>query len=127
MVFEIGNPTQFDQAVKIYTDIERTHSAIVCPITATLSPSKAFISLSTNYDLISILEAKITKPLHIGVHDFTLTVKSPNFSASGTEKTYNFSVTLQCTITDLQISNPVSNQTYVIRSNALVTYAFSTT
>ena len=62
MVFEIVNPTQFDQAVKIYTDIERTPFAIVCPITATLSPSKVFISLSTNYDQISILEAQITKP-----------------------------------------------------------------
>ncbi len=62
MVFEIGNPTQFNQTVKIYTDIERAHSAIICPITATLSPSKVFISLSTNYDQISILEAQITKP-----------------------------------------------------------------
>ena len=36
-------------------------------------------------------------------------------------------MTLQCTITDLQISNPVSNQTYVIRSNDLVTTPFSIT
>jgi hypothetical protein len=127
MVFEITNPTQSEQAVKIYTDIEKEHSSIVCPITATLSPSKVFISFSTNYDKISILEAQITKPEDIGVHEFTLTVNSPNFSASVAQKTYNFSVTLKCTITDLQISNPVSNQTYVIRSNNLVTSPFSTT
>ena len=54
-------------------------------------------------------------------------VNSPNFSASVAQKTYNFSVTLECTITDLQISNPVSNQTYAIRSNNLVTSPFSTT
>jgi len=62
MTIDGDDPTGLTQAVKIYTDLERSYPSIICPITATLSPNKAFITLSTNYDLITILHAQITKP-----------------------------------------------------------------
>jgi hypothetical protein len=48
--------------VKILTDIEKAHSAIICPITATLTPSKNFIELASDFDLISIRTARIIMP-----------------------------------------------------------------
>jgi hypothetical protein len=114
MVIDVGNPTGLTQAVKILTDIEKVHSAIICPITATLTPSKAFIQLSSNYDLISILSTQIISPSDYGSYDLTLTVNSPDFSGSVTQKTYSFSVLIKCTITDFQMSNPVTDTTYVI-------------
>jgi hypothetical protein len=62
MVIDVSNPTDITQAVKIFTNIERDHSAIICPITATLTPSKNFIELSSDFDLISIRTARIIMP-----------------------------------------------------------------
>lgn len=62
MTVDIFNPTGLNQAVTIYTDVQRSHSSIVCPITATLAPNKNFIQLSANYGQISILTAQIVSP-----------------------------------------------------------------
>lgn len=62
MTVDIFNPTGLNQAVNIYTDVQRSHSSIVCPITATLAPNKNFIQLSANSDQISILTAQIVSP-----------------------------------------------------------------
>jgi hypothetical protein len=62
MVIDVGYPTGLTQTVKILTDIEKAHSAIICPITATLTPSKNFIELASDFDLISILTPQIITP-----------------------------------------------------------------
>lgn len=42
------------QTVTVKTDIENLYSAIVCPITATLTPASSYISLSGDYTTISV-------------------------------------------------------------------------
>ena len=42
------------QTVTVKTDIENLYSAIVCPITATLTPAPLYISLSGDYTTISV-------------------------------------------------------------------------
>ena len=71
-----------NQSVVILTDVQVAHSSIVCPITATLSPSASYISLSANYDTISVNAALMVSPTDNGTHLFTLTVNSSNFSGS---------------------------------------------
>jgi hypothetical protein len=66
------------QAVKIWTDVERTHS-IICPISAVLTPSLPYISLSA--DLTTILvDASFASDLDVGLHTMTLTVKNSVFA-----------------------------------------------
>jgi hypothetical protein len=91
-------PTELTQPVKIYTDVERAHPAIICPIVATLLPSKLFIILSTNYDLISVIESQITIPSDYGSHSFSLTVDSLDFADIVVQQIYSFSVTIKCEI-----------------------------
>ena len=70
------------QIVVILTDVQIAHPAIVCPITATLSPSAAYISLSADFTTITVNPALLVMPTDSGSHIFTLTVNSRNFSGS---------------------------------------------
>ena len=81
---------------------------------ASLAPNASYINLSPNYDLITILIAQINEPLDYGTYSFSLTVKSLNFAAYVAQKVFTFSVTIQCTITDLQVIDPIQAQTYVL-------------
>ena len=74
MLVDMPSPTQLTQTVAILTDVQVAHPAIVCPITATLTPSANYISLSANADLITITAAQIATPTDYGNHTFTLTV-----------------------------------------------------
>ena len=64
----------------IKTDVEVANSTIVCPITATLTPTAAYISLSGN--TISVNAGSIVKPTDYGTYTFTVTVVSSNFPGS---------------------------------------------
>ena len=72
------------QTVKIYTDVERATPTVICPITATLTPSAAYISLSANFATISVNKSLIVLPTNIGTFTYTLTVNSLNWSGSVT-------------------------------------------
>ena len=43
-----------DQTVKVWTDIERLSAPNICPITATLAPSKAFMSLAADFSKVTV-------------------------------------------------------------------------
>ena len=67
------------QTFAIMTDVQVAHPTIVCPITATLTPSAAYISLAANNASISVNASLIVMPTDYGTHPFTLTEKSSNF------------------------------------------------
>ena len=67
------------QTVVIKTDIEVAHPTIVCPITAVLTPTAVFISLSADYKTISVDATQIAKPADYGTYSYVLTVNSSNF------------------------------------------------
>jgi hypothetical protein len=71
--------------------VQVSNPTIVCAITATLSPAKAYIALSGNFAAISVNAALISGSDR-GTNTFTLTVNSANFSATVAQKTYNFDV-----------------------------------
>jgi len=129
MTVDMANPpTELNQAVIIYTDIQRAYAAIVCPITATLAPNtSSFVSLSTNQDQIKILTSQITKPTDYGNHNFTLTVNSLDFSGPVAQKIYSFTAIIKCTVTALEITDAIQNHTYIIRSGNFITAPFEIT
>ena len=100
------------QTFAILTDVQVAHSAIVCPITVTLAPTAAFISLSVN--TISVTAVSISLPGDLGTHTFTITVVSANFSATVANKTYTFDVIVSCAVTSLSITSQASNATYTL-------------
>jgi hypothetical protein len=53
----------------------------VCPITATLIPYKAYITLSGDFTTISVNASQIAVS-DFGTNTFTLAVNSANFAAS---------------------------------------------
>lgn len=66
------------QNVKIWTDVERSHPLIICPITAVLTPSLPYISLSADFKTINV-DASFASDLDVGLHPMTLTVSNPKF------------------------------------------------
>jgi hypothetical protein len=56
-------------------------NAIVCPITVSLSPTAAYISLAGDNTSITVDASKLVKPIDYGSHEFTLTVASANFAS----------------------------------------------
>ena len=83
MTINVPSSATSTQTVVIKTDVEFAHSAIVCPFTVTtLTPSAAYMSLSAN--TISVNAALISLPGDFGIHSFSVTVNSSNFSGTVT-------------------------------------------
>ena len=80
------------QTIKILTDIELLYPTITCPISAVLAPSKPFLTLKTDFTLLTVTGSNTTE-LDSKIYPFTLTVTSPNFSAVNTV-VYSFSLDL---------------------------------
>jgi hypothetical protein len=81
------------KTVKILTDVEVAHPTIVCPITAVLTPSLSYITISGDYTSIS-LNGALTTQADVGLHPMTLTVKSANFPGSVVQVAYAFNLNL---------------------------------
>jgi hypothetical protein len=79
-----------NQLVTILTDIQNSYPSIVCPISGTLSPSKAWISF-TNPNL-EVTHSSITLPADLGTYTFTLNVDSSTWPALVTNQDYTFTV-----------------------------------
>ena len=101
------------QAVAILTDVQVATPAIVCPITATLTPSAAYISLSGDFTTISVDESLLYSPTDLGTHPFVLTVDSLNYSGTVTTQTYNFNLIVSCVVTTLAFSTSPPTSTLV--------------
>ena len=68
------------QTIKILTDVELLYPTITCPISAVLAPSKPFITLKTDFTLLTVSGSNTTE-LDSMIYPCTLTVTSPNFPA----------------------------------------------
>ncbi len=68
------------QTVTIHSTSSSPSATIVCPVHATLTPLKAYISLSADFKTISIDPALINKPSEIVQQTFMLTVTSAIYS-----------------------------------------------
>ena len=87
------------QAVAIKTDVQVANPAIVCPISATLTPAAAYISLSGGFATISVNKSLIVSPTNLGTNTFVLTVNSATFPGTVAQQTYSLNVIVSCTIT----------------------------
>jgi phage baseplate assembly protein gpV len=111
------------QTFTISIDVELAYSTIKCPITTTIAPAAAYISLSENK--ISVNASMISIPGNYGTQIFTLTVNSDNFSATVATKNYSFNVVITCAVTSLTITSQVADTTYTLNQGSLVTAAFT--
>jgi hypothetical protein len=68
--------------VKIYTDVEVSYAAIICPITAALSAGSLFVSISGDYATITVNKSNVVLPTDIGVHPVTLIVNEKDWSST---------------------------------------------
>lgn len=80
------------QTFAIFTDVQEAHPAIMCPITATLTPSAAWITLSADFKTITVIPTMLVVHSDAGTHLFTLTVNSANFSGSVPQEVYHFNI-----------------------------------
>jgi hypothetical protein len=93
MVLSYNTLEVITQAVKILTDVEVTHPSIVCPITAVIAPTKPFLTLNTDFTLLTVSGSNTTE-LDSRIYSCTLIVTSPNFP-SVNAAVYNFMLDLQ--------------------------------
>jgi hypothetical protein len=71
-----------------------------------------FITIGASSSSINVNRTFLASPNDLGPHDFILTVKSSNFLATVTQKTYSFKVIVSCNVTSLTFSTSVpSTQT----------------
>ena len=92
--------------------MEVAHPSIVCPITASLSTSPAYITIGGSNATIDVNRSLLISPTDLGPHSFVLTVNSLNFSADVAQITYSFDVIVTCVVTSLTFSTSVpSTQT----------------
>ena len=118
------------QVVNILTDVQVTNPTIVCPITVTLTPAAAYISLSGDYTTINLNESLLTSPTDLGTNPFVLNVNSATFPGTVTQQTFNFNVIVsECVVTTLTFSTspPASTTVQIGIDSQPVTLPFAVT
>jgi hypothetical protein len=88
----------------------------VCPITATLTPSLPYITLSPDFTTI-LLDGSQASDLDNGTHLMTLKVDNLLFPASVTQAVYTFVVDLQaCVVNNFNFATTIADFTYMLSS-----------
>ena len=108
------------QSVAILTNVQQIHPTIICPITAVLTTSAAYISLSSDFTTITVDSSQITLT-DIRTHTFNLQVDSSLYSATVTQANYSFNVIVLCQISSLSITSSPSNILFAPLQSALTT------
>jgi hypothetical protein len=77
-----GNNKQ-NQTIKVFTNIERQHPTVICPIKAEIVPSQSFIAISSDSSTLTVDEAMLTSmiPQSVKTYTFALRVTSMPFFA----------------------------------------------
>jgi len=112
---QLASSAQTIIAVKVYTIAEQTTSTVICPITATLSPSQDFIVLAADFASITIDEALLTSliPDSVQNYPFTLKVNSLNH-AQVPQISFDFTIEVTCLITAISFDSPETTTTMTV-------------
>jgi hypothetical protein len=72
-----------NQTIKVFTDIERLHPTVICPINAVIVPSQSFITITSDSSTLTVDEKILTSliPQSVKTYEFTLRVTSMPFPA----------------------------------------------
>jgi hypothetical protein len=115
------------QAVKIWTDVEEAYPHIICPITAVLTPTLPYISLSADFTTI-LVDGSFASDPDNGLHTMTLTVDSLVFPSLVTTAVYTFVLDLQaCVVNDFVFAQQIASFTYMLTDAQVTTPAFLAT
>ena len=79
--------TTSTQSVQVLNDVTTAHPTFVCAWTATLTPAKAWISLSSDLLTITVEPTSMVVPTDYGTWPFVLTVNSLLYSTTVTQIT----------------------------------------
>ena len=81
---------------------------------ATLTPAAAYISLSTDFQTISVNKANVVLPTDIGTHPFTITIDSVNYPGPVTTKILNFNVDVVCIVSSFSTTSKPADVNYYL-------------
>ena len=100
------------QTFSLTTDVTQSYPSVICNMAATLTPAAAYISLSTDFQTISVNKANVVLPSDIGTHPFTITIDSVNYPGPVTTKILNFNVDVVCIISSFRVMSWPFNANY---------------
>ena len=92
-----------ETAFKVYTDLERAISSIVCPVivTKTGGISSMMVNDSSNKTLVDPL--MVSLPSDIGTNQISVQVTSSNHSATVAPVNFTFDLVITCTVSSFTI------------------------
>ena len=107
----------------ISTNKEQVPYPVVCIESAVLAPSMPFISLSPDFQTISVDETQVSLPLHVGTHAFTVTIWNTRFT-SVTPLDVPIKVEIDCFVIGLNVLSKPADQTLILNQGAFLTLPF---
>lgn len=107
----------------ISTNKEQFPYPVVCTESAVLAPSMPFISLSPDFQTISVDETQVSLPLHVGTHAFTVTISNTLFT-SVTPLDVPITVEIDCFVTGFNVLSKPADETLILNQGAFLTLPF---
>lgn len=116
MVVDPTSKSQILVPIKVYTDKERVSSAVVCAIKATFTTSWVPVTVVEPWQKYVINPSAISLPIDYGSHAVTIKIESLNYPAMVASKSFNFNLTVMCTMSAFAIATVVGDFSYIINS-----------
>lgn len=81
-----------DTPFKVYTDVERENSSIICPINVTITVGYAPVSIVDLNSKVRVDPNLVSIPGDYGPHSITVQISSSNNASSVSSVTFTFNV-----------------------------------
>ncbi len=109
----------------MYTDVERAHASIICPISATITQGYAPVSIVDSNTKVRADPSLVSVPGDYGSHPITVEINSSNYSSLVATVNLNFTVSISCTVSILTIQTTVTDFAYVLNSGSITKGTFT--
>ena len=107
------------QTFSLTTDVTQSHPSIICNMSATLTPAAAYISLSADFQTITV--DKTNLPTGIGTYPFTVTIDSVEYAGNVTTKILSFNVEVVCIISSFSVTSKPADASYYLNQGSIQT------
>ena len=109
----------------MYTDVERAHASIICPISATINQGYAPVSIVDSYTKVRVNPVLVSVPGGYGSHPITVEINSRDYPSIVVYQTLTFNVIIACTVSSLTIQTTVTDFAYVLNSGSITKGTFT--
>jgi hypothetical protein len=89
------------------------YPTLACKLSATLTPARDFISLSPDFTTITVDASKISMPVDLKIHSFSVIIDSVDYPGTVSQLILDFDVDITCLVTSFNVISEPTDLAYI--------------